>query len=285
MKPPSTVSELQRFMGVVNYYGPFIENLSANTSNLRKLLQKDIVWFWTHVTKLITNCPVLTYFNPDDPITLSVHASKDALGAVLLQNNKPIAYASTTLTPTQCNYSQIEKELLGIAFDCTKFDHYLYSKVVNMETDHKPSFPLLKNLCLKLQRLIIKLQRYIINLRYVPGKYMYIADTLSRSAVSEDKSFTAMESEPLQSVVDYCRQGWPDKISLVKADVQPFYKYRHEITVKDNLVFKNLNVDIPKVMRSDILRNIHEGHIGIKRCQQRARGSVFCLALIMISES
>ncbi|KAJ8885043.1 hypothetical protein PR048_011239 [Dryococelus australis] len=96
-KPPSSassVSELQRIMGVVNYVGPFIKNLSANTSNLRKLLQKMYL---------------LTYFNPDEPTTLSVDASKDALGAVLLQNNKPIAYASTTLTPAQCNYSQIQK--------------------------------------------------------------------------------------------------------------------------------------------------------------------------------
>ncbi|KAJ8885185.1 hypothetical protein PR048_011381 [Dryococelus australis] len=110
---------------------------------------------------------------------------------------------------------------------------------------------------------------------YVPGKYMYIADTLSRSALSEDKSFTAMESDLETHINLVIQQGWPDKTSLVKAEVQPFYKHRHEITVKDNLIFKDSNVVIPKLLRSDILRIIHEGHTGIEIWQQRARRTVF----------
>ncbi|KAJ8887357.1 hypothetical protein PR048_013572 [Dryococelus australis] len=208
MKPPSSVIELQRFMGVVNYIGPFIKNLSGNISNLKKLLQKDIVRFWDkchqaefdHLKSLVTNCPVLTCFNPDEPVTLSVDASKDALGAVLLQNNKPIACVSTTLTLAHCNYSHIEKVLIVVSSLIIIFT----PKLLMWRLTTNLLLPLLKKPPFKvphrLQRLIPKLQRYTVNLMYVPGKYMYIADTLSHSAVSEDKSFTAMEKSSMKDM-------------------------------------------------------------------------------------
>jgi len=64
---------------------------------------------------------VLNYFDCSKPITLSVDASQNAVGAVLLQDNKPCAYASKSLTESQQNFAQIEKELYAIMFGCTKF--------------------------------------------------------------------------------------------------------------------------------------------------------------------
>ena len=63
-------------------------------------------------------------------------ASKDALGAVLIQEGKPVAYSSKSMTKTQTNYSQIEKESLVIAFGLEKCHQYIYGKRVLVETDH-----------------------------------------------------------------------------------------------------------------------------------------------------
>lgn len=81
---------------------------------------------FNNLNKEITNVPVLTYFNQEREIILTVDASKFALGAAILHNMHPIAYASVSLTETQKNYAQIEKELLAILFGCTRFHQYIY---------------------------------------------------------------------------------------------------------------------------------------------------------------
>jgi hypothetical protein len=81
---------------------------------------------------------VLSYYDPKKPVTLSVDASSKGLGAVLYQEEKPVAYASKALTPTQQKYAQIEKEALAIVFVTTKFHQFLFGKEVLITSDHKP---------------------------------------------------------------------------------------------------------------------------------------------------
>jgi hypothetical protein len=88
--------------------------------------------------KLVTEAPVLRYYNPDKPLTLSVDASSTGLGCCLMQEGQPIAYASRALTKTQQNYAQIEKETLAVVYGCEKFHTYVYGRTVDVETDHKP---------------------------------------------------------------------------------------------------------------------------------------------------
>ena len=89
--------------------------------------------------KLITSAPALKYYDVNQPITLSVDSSKDGLGATILQQNHPIAYACRALTPTQRDgYSQLEKELLAIVFGCRRIHDYVYGKPIHVESDHRP---------------------------------------------------------------------------------------------------------------------------------------------------
>ena len=81
---------------------------------------------------------VLTFYDINKDITLSCDASKDGLGACILQDGQPVAYASKSLTATQKQYAQIEKELLAIVFGCERFHQYLFGKEVLVQTDHKP---------------------------------------------------------------------------------------------------------------------------------------------------
>ena len=119
------------------------------------------------------------------PVKLSVDASQSGLGAVLLQEDQPIAYASKSLTECQKGYAQIGKETLAIVFGCERFNQYLYGKEIEAETDHKPleaifSKPLAKAPP-RIQRLLLRLQPYHLKVKYVPGKLMFIADALSRA--------------------------------------------------------------------------------------------------------
>ena len=97
-----------------------------------------------------------------------------------------MAYASRTLTPTEENYAQIEKELLAIVFACEKFDAYIYGRdSVHVQTDHKPLESIFrKELCVapkRLQRMLLRLQKYALDVTYLKGENMLIADTLSRA--------------------------------------------------------------------------------------------------------
>ncbi|UYV61691.1 hypothetical protein LAZ67_1005925, partial [Cordylochernes scorpioides] len=128
MQIPKNKQELQRILGTVTYLAKFIPDLSSNTSNMRNLLKKDIIWNWNiaadqelnFIKTLLTSPPVLRHFDPNEPLELFADASKDGLGAILMQKEKPLSYASASLTSPQKHYSQIEKELLALYFGCKR---------------------------------------------------------------------------------------------------------------------------------------------------------------------
>ena len=68
----------------------------------------------------------------------------NGLGACLLQDTQLVAYASRSLTPTEVQYAQIEKEMLSIVFGMERFESYLYGRKVILESDHKPLESILK---------------------------------------------------------------------------------------------------------------------------------------------
>lgn len=111
---------------------------------------------------MLVSEPILQFYDSCLPLTLSVDASKDGLGAVLQQNNLPFIYASKSLTETQKKYARIEKEVLGIAFGCHRFHQYIYGRKIYVETDHRPLESIFKKPLvlwpLRLQRVLIKLQ-------------------------------------------------------------------------------------------------------------------------------
>ncbi|KAG8192393.1 hypothetical protein JTE90_017931, partial [Oedothorax gibbosus] len=192
-KSPENKAELQRFLGMVTYLGKFISNLSDKTGILRQLLSKDNEFIWSdneqrafnHLKECIVNAPVLSYYDPNKRSTVSVDASQYGLGAVLLQGENAVAYASVSLTDTQQRYSQIEKELLAILNGCRKFHYYVYGTRFTVETDHKPLLGLLKKpiekLSPRLQRMALELFKYSFDIVHVPGKRLYVADALSRA--------------------------------------------------------------------------------------------------------
>ena len=172
MKAPQSKKELQHFLGFVQYLAKFLPNMSEVSAPLRELLHKDIEWHWDiqqensfqTLKKMCVNAPVLAYYDKRKPIVLTVDSSSKGLGAAIMQEGKPIAYASCALTETQQRYSQIERETLAIVFGCSKFNNFIFGQHVTVESDHKPLQSIHKKgiheMPVSLQNLMFQLQKY-----------------------------------------------------------------------------------------------------------------------------
>ena len=90
------------------------------------------------VKEKVTSTPILTFYDPAKDLTIQVDSSKDGIGAALLQDGKPIEFASRTMTNTEGRYAQIEKECLAVVFGLEFFDQYTYGREVIVQNDHKP---------------------------------------------------------------------------------------------------------------------------------------------------
>ena len=124
---PGHVQKLGLFLGLINYYGKFIPNLSTILQSLNALLQVGTKWSWSttcektfrKAKKEIVSAKVLTYYDPTLRIKLAADASAYGVGAVILHKmrdgaGRPIAFASRTLTKSEKNYAQLEKEALSL---------------------------------------------------------------------------------------------------------------------------------------------------------------------------
>ena len=141
-------------------------------------------------------------------MVVSVDASPFGVGAALLQNNQPVAFASMTLTDTQKRYCQIEKETLAIQFGLEAFRQYVYGNCVTVESEHKPLLGLLEkpiaSCTPRIQRMRLQLMRFEFRLVYKPGKELFIADTLSRAPSSRvyETDVTQHCEDQVHSILD-----------------------------------------------------------------------------------
>ena len=150
-KSPTNVTELKSYLRLLNCYGKFLPNLATTLHPLHDLLQKDRSWTWTEAydrafvksTEQLQDSPLLVHYDLKKSLRLVCDASPYGVGAVIshvMENGeeKPIAFAPRTLTASECNYSQIEREALSIVFGVKRFHSYLYGRRFTLLTDHQP---------------------------------------------------------------------------------------------------------------------------------------------------
>ena len=150
----TNVSDIGRFLGMVNQLSKFSPNLAKITQPLRELLVKEHAWLWgeeqqrsfDRVKEVLTVSQILALFDPNLETVLSPDASSHGLGAVLLQRQvsgelQPVAYISRAMTATEKRYAQIEKEVLAFTWACEQLGYYLTGLKFHIQTDHKPLVP------------------------------------------------------------------------------------------------------------------------------------------------
>lgn len=202
MDTPKSITELRRFMGMVNQLGKFSRQIADLGQPLRSLLSVKNAWVWgpdqehafTGIKNELAQPTVLALYDPAAKTKVSADASAFGLGAVLLQQHgddwKPVAFASRAMNETEQRYAQIEKEALAATWACEKFSDYLLGLHFTIESDHKPLVPLLNTKSLnslppRILRFRLRLARFDYAVGHVPGKLLYTADTLSRAPTAD----------------------------------------------------------------------------------------------------
>ena len=314
MPPPSDKDGVLRFLGTINYLDKFIEHKADLQGPISQLTQKSAEFTWEapqqeafdKLKAVITEAPVLAYFDNDKPTVLNVDASGTVHGAVILQDGKPIAFSSKTLSSCEQRYVNKERELLAILWGAQNFHTYVYGRKVLVETDHKPLEAIFRNPLNecppRLQRMFLKLTKYDLEVKYVPGKQQLISDCLSRTPLSDTVLISdpndviginlvdnlEMEHNTLkrfkdatstdttsQVVMDYVLQGWPSDKDHVDECARENWNYKEELSVEDGLLFKSDRLVVPKTMRPDVLNDLHGAHLGESKSPSLARDHVF----------
>ena len=146
--PPTSVKDLQSFLGLAGYYRQYIPDFSTIAKPLSKLTSKETEWAWTEecakafqlLKDKLVEAPVLGYPDPALPYILDTDASAVGVGAVLSQVQegveRVIGYYSKTLSPPERNYCVTRRELLAVVKAVGHFRPYLYGRRFKLRTDH-----------------------------------------------------------------------------------------------------------------------------------------------------
>ncbi|KAL5018941.1 hypothetical protein ScPMuIL_004663 [Solemya velum] len=283
---PTNVSELRSFLGIVNYYACFLPNLSSTLHPSYQLLEKGRVWNWTaecaaafeNIKKLITSDEVLTHYDPALPLRLATDASPYGLGAVLSHampdgNERPVAYASRSLL-----------------------------------TDHQPLISIFgpkkgvsTTSAARLQRQALYLSGYDYEIVYKNTKKHGNADSLSRlplPSTADDPEqeidevdilhVAQMEKLPVKSekirqetrrdplmftVYDSVMRGWSNEPRT--KEMEAYFIRRTELVVHQGSLLWGVRVIVPPSLRSRVMEELHQGHIGVVKMKSLARSHVW----------
>ena len=246
------------------------------------------------------------------PTKISCDTSKKGLGAVLEQQHEniwhPIGYVSRTLTSAEQNYCQLEKEILSIVFACQKFHNLIYGKKFHVFNYHLPLKSIFNKSILKapprIQRFLLRLQRYNFEIHHIQGKFLTVADTLSRASVKDSKPeieeseiishVHSIESnylisdyrlqqvkdetrkdETLQTLLKYINHGWPKERDQLPEKIKPYYIHHQELTYSNDIVVRDIRMIIPNSLRLEMKKLLHTGHLGIVKIKNGAREIIY----------
>ena len=216
------ISEVRGFLGITGWYQTFIKDYAVIAAPLTGLLKKGIKVVWSdklqesfdRLKGIVTSAPCLKL--PDFSKTFDVitDASSIALGGVLTQEGRPVAFTSRKLKLYEVNYATHDLELLAVIHALKIWRHYLLGRRFQLVTDHKSLKWIFTqpNLNMRQRRWIEILHEYNFEIVYRSGKENVIADALSR------KSFlgaTTMLDNPIVQKVKETAIADPEYLELL----------------------------------------------------------------------
>ena len=291
---PSCVKDIQKFMGLANFYRRFINKFSDMAKPINNLLKKDVKFVWgaiqdevfNKLKNAFTSAPILTLPDPNKPFYVETDASNFAVGAILSQHDSenklhPCAFYSRTLKDCETRYTVYDKELLAIVsalhewrqhLQGAKFPFIIFSDHKNLQFAKKPEV-----LSDRQIRWLEFLSKFEFTIQYRPGNKNGKADALSRrpdyegnyNLESPSLSYNNEELFCIQTELEMNYEGDPElcviinKIRNGDLSVDPNY------TLLDNCLYYQNRIVVPNNKRNQVLKNFHStppaGHFGIEK--------------------
>ena len=275
---PQDVGQLRSFLGLTNYFRRFLEGYSTLVAPLTRLTRKDVSWEWLpacqtafdSVKRLLVNAPVLRLPDFTKPFTVVTDASIVGLGAVLLQDEHPVAFESRKLSPAEVRYTTTEQEMLAVVHALRTWRCYLEGVQFTVVTDHNPItfFSTQQTLSRRQARWLETLSSFTFEFKYRPGR-TNVADPLSRQPVGpaptgEVNLLLAIQRRRAD-IMSRIRQGYR---------WDPWFKDSDnlkDLSFVDGVYRRGELVVVPDHggLRNDILYEIHDtkyaGHLGRRK--------------------
>ena len=345
---PRNQEELRAYLGLLGYYRQFIPNLTNHIAPLNQLLKAEFsskspgkgkkgrrkkgnqhrsppdpkfTWGPEQKTaflaskKLLKKGQLLVHYDARKPLLLQTDASHYGLGAVISHimpdgTERPIWFASRTMTEHEKNYAQYEKEGLSIMFGLKKCHKFLHGRSFTIATDHQPLVHLFGDqkptspmASARVTRWHMSLSAYNYKIVHKKGSEHLKADALSRlplpcqddemHSLYEDEEavpfhlLSDLDTQPvtaeevkketrkdpvLRRVREHLLRGWPNK-SNVDPDLQAYYSRKDELSVEDDIILWGRQVVIPQApdIRTQLLSELHSTHPGIVKMKALAR--------------
>ncbi|MCP3666896.1 MAG: DDE-type integrase/transposase/recombinase [Gammaproteobacteria bacterium] len=320
LNPPTDIAGIRQFNGCCNYYSPFIRDFAELSEPLRLRTRKNATFSWDEqcqtafdvLKSRITSPEVLVPFNPNLPTFLTTDASDVGLGAVLSQTmegmDRPIAFASKTLSSAERNYSTPERETLACVWAAEHFDKFLFGRHFTLRTDQSSLQTLLTRFSdtrssHRISRWFDRMRHYSYDVIHIKGKNNVCADMLSRlaaesipsdsPALSDDDdsiiiaSLSVEDSVTLEEIDSESRADqlfnqirkflsteWPTR-KTISENLRAYFDVRDELSVKNFCIFRGEKIIVPPNLRQRILNLLHSGHPGVARMKQKLNDAYF----------
>ncbi|XP_062083589.1 uncharacterized protein LOC133789956, partial [Humulus lupulus] len=187
---PTTIGNVRSFHGLASFYRRFVKNFSTIAAPLTEVIKKNVIFKWGEAQEeafqllkyKLTHAPLLALPNFSNTFEVECDASGIGIGAVLMQDGRPLAYFSEKLSGAALNYPTYDKELYALVRALETWQHYLWPKEFVIRTDHE-SLKHLKGqhkLNKRHARWVEFIETFPYVIRYKQGKENVVADALSR---------------------------------------------------------------------------------------------------------
>jgi hypothetical protein len=289
---PKNVKGVRGFLGLTGYYRKFIQNYGKIAKPLTELTKKDSFKWSTEAQEAfemlktrLTTAPVLALPDFTKEFTIECDASGQGLGAILMQDKRPIAYYSKALGVRNLTKSAYEKELMVVVLAIQHWRPYLIGRRFVVSTDQKSLRQLLQQriVTAEQQNWAAKLLGYDFDIVYKPGKLNRGADALSR--IHEELSYVTSclqwkDEEVLRSEFEHDPQIQKIVSDLMSnVDAHPGFVYKHGVLLYEGrLVLSNKSALIPTLLK-EFHSTPQGGHSGFYRTYRRIAANVYWIGM------
>lgn len=299
---PKNIHEVRSFLGLASYYRRFVENFAQIAAPLSDLTRtgkiKDWAGHWLNkaqssfekLKKALTTAPVLTLPDPEKDKLVVTDASKIATGAVLMQEERVIAYDSRKMNDAETRYPTQDQELLAVVRALKIWRHYLLGRKFQLDTDHQSLQYIFTqpHLNLRQRRWMEFLEEYDFDIAYKPGKLNVVADALSRHPITTRVHCNAISTltsefgkkieETLPEDREF-KEAWASLSKEARTDKEreTFKHYK----IEGKLLYHKYKLCVPESsgVRKLILHDTHNspiaGHAGFMKTYFKIRSSYF----------